>query len=175
MSPLTIAPFAIGEEVFVAWARSYNQETIKCPVCDGKRSVTLILGDGEHVPIECEFCQRGCDPPGGYVTRYVAASGVNRAVIEGIALNDGDWKFTIDHHTHKLADADMFTNEAEAEARRVVMHAEAERQAQANFESQFKGSKRKHSWTVGYHRSEIADLKRKLEWHESKLRAKETS
>ena len=117
-------PFQIGQAVFVADAHSYSEEREPCPVCFGKLSVTVILGNGE---VEVD----------GY----------------GIQLEDNK----------------VFPTWEEANDRREILHEKAEEQARRNFEHSCTLGRKQTTWTVGYHRSAIKDLERKLEWHKSKL------
>jgi hypothetical protein len=163
-------PFTIGQKVYVAWANAYSQQQVECPICAGKRSVTLILGSGEHVSVECAGCDWGFEGAHGYVTKYGPASGFDTAIVTGLTFEDGKWSVCT---RPRRSDGELFTSELEASRRRVAMYAEAEERALAAFELQFKHKRMKHGLSVNYHRSEIVDLERKLAWHKEKLSHKE--
>lgn len=127
---LEAPPFAIGQEVWIASAHAYFPVRVLCPVCHGKRSVALILGNGEHVPIECEFCQRGCDPPSGTVTKHQAASDLRSGVVSGIEKTDSGWRTVVGHESFPGHLRELFADRETAEACRLSLHAEAEREAE---------------------------------------------
>ena len=164
---MTKPPFEFGQQVWIATASAYARKEIKCPVCDGKCNVVLILGSGERVPVLCEFCQHGSDEPSGVACAHSPASSIRPATVTGLYRNGDKWEVQCGSPS---AEREVFATEAEAEARRIVLHAEAEEEAKRNFEGQFKNARGKYSWTVGYHRGCIKRLRRQLEWHESRLR-----
>lgn len=165
----TRIPVAIGDTVFVAWANAYCQRHEPCPICAGSGFCTLILGSGEQTPVECEFCRRGWDGPSGTITVYEARSGVLEEVVTGIELDERGWIIKTGHRHFNEWDAVVFADRTHAESRAAELMVKAQEQAKANYESQFAGNKKKHTWSVGYHRREIAELERKIEWHRAKL------
>lgn len=166
-------PFEFGQTVFVVSADAHHPSRVPCPVCFGELAVTVILGNREEVRVLCENCAGGCQPPSGEVTRYVAHSNILTLPVCGFEFRDGEWTIRFaDHLSHRMSERLIFANEADAEQRRIELHAEAEDRAQKNFESQFRNARGKLSWTVGYHRKQIVDLRRSLAWHEAKLLAK---
>jgi hypothetical protein len=167
MSEYPSTPFNLGEAVWVATASAYHQVQVPCPICFGKCLVTLILGNGEHQAVECDFCRHGCEGPTGLASRYVAYSEVKQGTVTGLFERFGERKVEVNGNNHEIGT--IFRDAESAEAYRLRLHADAEQQAQRNFESQFKGAKKKPTWTAGYHRKEIQELHRKLEWHEARL------
>jgi hypothetical protein len=170
-------PFEFGQTIYVAMANAYGEDLVPCPICHGKLHVTLTLGDGTSTPAQCEFCANGCDGPKGYVMRRGPSSRVIVSTVTGLTkskyFDDPGWHIEGTGHVSERESAgNVFDNEADAEARRAELHAQAEIAAQRNFESRFKAAKGKTTWTVGYHRSCIEDLERQLEWHRAKLSAK---
>lgn len=165
-------PVTLGQTVFIAWAHAYGQTHVPCPICAGNRSVVLILGTGEHVDVECSGCDRGPYGSQGTVIQHMPMSGVRSGAVTGLSYERDEWQIVVGHDHVKASDDVLFLWAEAAEARRVVLHAEAEAQAQRNFESQFKTKRKDHGWSVRYHRDRIADLKRTLAWHEGKLAKK---
>jgi len=165
-------PFEFGQTVYIASANAYTRIEVPCPICFGKRIVRLELGNGEMQPFECEMCGKGFEGPRGVTHGYKATSDVSSGEISGIEVHDDSWRISVGHETCRLEDGNVFDNPEAAEARRIILHQEAERQAERNFESQFKSKAKDGSWTVGYHRREIADLERKLAWHRARLGAR---
>ena len=134
--------------------------------------MVLILGSGEQVDVECQGCG-GYEGPRGRVSVNRPLSGVTVATVCGVEFRSGSdqWYFSVGSSSKHRADEVCGDPEC-AESRRLVLHAEAEAQAVRNFESQFKATRKSHSWTVRYHRDEIAKLERSLAWHRSKLEKK---
>ncbi len=159
--------FNLGQMVYVAWASAYARKMITCPICDGYKSVTLILGSGEHVPVECQGCGLGYDGPQGTISTYEPDSGVREDKITGIAVSGNGYMYSTLNHSPDLCD--IFSTMEEAEPRRLVLLGEAQEQVRRNFEAQFKQKKKDHGWTVHYHRREIIRLEKTLEWHRTKL------
>lgn len=169
-------PFAFGQTIYVARADAHYGDLVPCPMCFGKLTCTLTLGNGESTPVECEFCGKGYDGPKGVVEKYGARSSVIESTVTGMSRDkffDEGWCVNgTAGVSERLSAGNVFTTREEAESRRVVLHAQAEQQAQQNFESQFKKAKNHTTWSVGYHRKCLADLERQSEWHRSKLAAR---
>lgn len=167
MSDINSPPFHIGDTVFVPWANAYQEQRVICPICNGKKSVTLILGSGENVPVECDACARGYEGPTGYVEARLPCSGVYELRVTGMEFADGVWVFRVGHDTRK--EFEIYSTYATADACRSSMHEQEAKRAEQNYESRFRNSQGKLSWTVRYHRSQIKDLERQLSWHRNKL------
>jgi hypothetical protein len=155
-------PFEFGQTVWIARAHPYAEKRVPCPICFGKRSVVLILGNGEHQPVECQGCGLGFEGPRGYVRQNGPSSEVCRATVTGLKRTGSGWEVSCGDWG--VVEREVFGTEAEAEARRVVLHREAEKQADRNFESQFKRKKKDHGWTVRHHNERLKDLRSQIEW-----------
>ena len=167
MTTTNSPPFEFGQTVYVAKAYAYGEERVPCPVCDGKLFATLILGTGEVVPVECEACGLGFAGPQGYIMARKPVSSVSPVVVTGLSRDGAEW---LVHTNYSVYRDDVFATEAEAEARRVELHQEAERQATQQNENSMRPKRKKLTWSAYYHRNQIKDLRRQVEWHESKLR-----
>jgi hypothetical protein len=163
-------PFNIGQTVYIAWASAHHSQSGTCPVCFGQRSVTLILGDGERVQTPCRYCDHGVLGSTGEVSAYCAASGINERTVTGVQLaHDGAWEIQTDGR-YSSSEANTFGTRASAEVRRQILFEEAEEDATKSYESRFRTHRGDHAWTIGYHRNQIKDLERQLEWHRDKVR-----
>ena len=165
-------PFEFGQQVYVVHSSAHAQRQVTCPVCDGQRRITVILGDGERVSVECRFCEEGYLGSQGTVNAYGPSASVTCGTVDGISLDHrGEWDIQVRGICYRVGS--LFTTEAEAEAAREIAYAEAEKYALESYEEQFKrGRKSKgYGWTVGYHRDQIKYLERKLAWHRNKVRA----
>ena len=61
--------YKVGDKVW--YATFGNREVqVTCPVCYGNKVVIVVLGNGDNVEVECQFCQSGFNPPRGYITEY---------------------------------------------------------------------------------------------------------
>ena len=165
-------PYQIDDTVYVAAASAYSRKDVACPICFGKLSVTLILGNGEHQPVECDFCGKGYEGPRGVVEEYVACSSVEQRIVIGIGKDERGWHVDTGYNVQRIADGNVFAARADAEARRIVLHADAEQEARRRWEGHVSEGKKKSSWSAGYHRRQLKELRRKAGWHEEKLSAK---
>lgn len=163
------APVEIGQQVFVAHAYSHAKVWAPCPVCYGKLAVTLELGNGERVSIQCDACGLGFEGPQGRVREYRAASGVRAAVVDGVQVQNNGWRIIVAHAGSEIWGETVFATEAEAEARRVVMHAEVEKDAEHRCMQQREYKRKKPTWLVRYHREQIKRAEKDLAWHRAKL------
>ncbi len=164
-------PYKIGQTVFVVDASPYAQTEIACPVCYGKLSVTLILGNGEHQDIECDYCSRGYHGPSGTVMDRAPHSSVAEKAVTGISHDQyGDrWRVECDGFTEDPAN--IFINAEMAEAYRARRHLEVEKTAaDMNTDRRSHGGKTL-PWSVGYARREIKDCERRIAHHKAKLSA----
>lgn len=162
-------PYQIGQKIFVVEHGACYQEKVPCPVCFSNLTVTLILGDGTHTPIECDFCGKGFEGPQGVVSRYKPHAEVVEREVAGMERDwDGTWKVQVGTTHPELCD--IFTDRETAEAHRDKRFVEAEQQAQRMWESRFDSGKKAHGWKVGYHQQEIRSHERDIAWHKAKLR-----
>jgi hypothetical protein len=58
--------FKIGDYIWYAQTRK-TAEHIPCPVCYGKKEVTVVLGNGEEILTPCRWCQSGFEESRGWV------------------------------------------------------------------------------------------------------------
>jgi hypothetical protein len=166
----TTPKFAIGQTVFVPQAHAHNRNYVPCPVCYGKRSVVVILGNGEHQPMLCDYCGKSIDGPQGRVSAYSPSSHIVEGRVTGVRCDSyRGWRVQVGHSEYE--EKEVYIDRDLAEVRRAELFAQAEQDAKRCWETQFKDSRGKTGWSVGYHRSEIARCKRQIEYHESKLTA----
>lgn len=159
--------YNIGEVVWVARCGQIQVQK-PCPVCFGRRSVTLILGNEEHVVLPCEYCGLGSlNGPRGYEMVYEYHADPQTAVITGRSVEEGPdgSKVRYSSAPYGLYPEDIFDNEPECRARCEVKRAEHEaEQGQRNFWGKEKAHK-SFAWHLGYHRREAKEAQRKLEYH----------
>lgn len=161
-------PFHVGESYWLPITHG-NAIEIPCPVCAGHLRITLTLGDGEQVSVPCEGCGLGYDGPRGYVREYRYEPGASLVRIDAIeSMRDGKWRVsTSDKSSHDFDE--LCASEQAALEKSAAMVAEAWEQVMASHCRKRKSDK--VGWTVLYHRQQIAELKKKIEWHEEKVQA----
>jgi hypothetical protein len=157
---------AIGSEMYVV--RAESRELFRpCPVCNGDKRVTLILGSGEHVSIDCDFCKAGWLGPTGTEKYYEWSAEVVRCVVSGLEARDGAVRYYTDAPSggRYVYDASQ-TYDSHDEAMVACGVAIAEREAEQTERMGRKVKANKsYSWHVGYHRREAAEHRRKMEYH----------
>lgn len=163
-------PVILGQAVFLVRAGAWHQKHVPCPVCFGKRSVIVILGNETSETVLCDYCVKGFEGPSGTVIEYGAESRVETHIVSGFHYGRDGWEIFLERgHCERMIEGNLFFDKESAEARRIFLHAECKKQSQADFESQFESARRKITWTAGYHRNQIRDLEKKIAWHVAKL------
>ncbi len=164
-------PKKVGDSAW--WAHNGTKEvTHPCPVCYGKLSVTVILGNDESVVTPCDYCGKGYGGPTGVCKEWEWVAGACLVTISAIETNDSHEGKEVRYRTynHSMIDAsDLFDTKEEAEARCEVRrqeHAEDERKRREVLKEY---STKSFSWHVGYHRREVKNHERSLEWHKSRV------
>lgn len=165
-------PIDIGGTYWVA-ASTPHQVSVPCPVCAGQRWFTVILGSGETLQVECDGCGHGYDGPRGFIQQYQHEPAVKQVVVDRVASMPGsgreEWSFyTLGKGYYDQRE--LFTTEADAMAHATV---KAAAQHELNMESYQRKKKKtqRAGWSVRYHREQIADMQRRIAWHESKIQS----
>jgi len=160
--------FNIGDTYYFPQYRP-SQVTAPCPTCYGKLKVTVVLGNGESVLVDCETCGRGYEGPTGYVTDHSYAPVVTTFVIKHIhSMYEGEWvvvswqgeraTFTDLRRTYALA-WEAATERAQAAEERNMLQSQ----------SQSKSQRENLCWTIAYHEKCIKTIEKTLAWHRSKV------
>lgn len=157
---------AIGDIIYwVESSANYGKE-IPCPMCFGKRFVTLILGDDSKCEIECGYCSHGVDRPSGIAKTWEPHAAVRSGKITGISTRDGiryEAGYT-SLYAHETYDSQAIADEVcKSRLEEVKKHAE-----EWHIES-FVNCKKKQIWSAGYHRESIKSAERNIEWHKMRL------
>jgi hypothetical protein len=168
--------YQIGDTAFTAEANSWAEVEVPCPICFGHRRVTLTLGNGEALHMDCEACNVGYQGPSGVVRDWQTRSSTRSVIVTGVEQyrdHDEDdspikWRYMLDVNA-TVKEADLYSTRDEAETRRVVMHAEAEQDAKRRNESNMLSKARRHSWSASYARAEIKEARRKIAYHEGRM------
>ena len=77
----------VGDE---GWSADFGnqQKDVKCPVCFGKRQVTVILGDDTNVVVNCNYCGNGYEGPRGFVKEYEYCKDVKQVTITSVQTEE---------------------------------------------------------------------------------------
>lgn len=162
--------YNVGDLVY--WAKADIQHIrVKCPVCFGKRVVTLIMGNDEQVVLECDYCGKGCDNAPGYIDEWEWTPGVQEIKIDKKIVEEVNGERDIEYRyvNYILRHDDIFSTVGEAEERikeKIVIH----EQEEAERMERIKDVKNKsYAWLVGYHRRQAKEAQKDLEYHSGKV------
>ena len=159
--------FSVGDCVYVA-SYGNQQEDELCPVCFGKRKVTVILGDDSEVVTPCRFCSCGYDPPTGTVKVYAEKGRVTPHTITSVETSTTAAGVTHEYHSDLwyFTDANTFATSDEAQVEADRLAAEHKKQQDQRAEYIKANVHRDFSWNAGYHLREARDLRERAERHE---------
>lgn len=164
--------YNIGDEVFVACS-SVQDKRVICRDCAGQKYLTVILGNGESHTIACETCQRcGYEAPSGYERFPEHFSKVEKVTVTGMEIKaDEETEYRVKvsstcSNIYKASQVYKTAEEAQVKAEEIA----AERTLKN--EEAFKRKVKDHktwSWHVTYHRRQIKEEQRRLEYHTKAL------
>jgi len=153
------------------WSANFGnrQKEIKCPVCFGKRQVTVILGDDSNVVVPCKYCDNGYEGPRGYVTEYEYCKDVKPVTIDKITTeesSDGADQYCMDGHYGYYPDKTLFRTKEEAE----IVATERAKQYKRDQDTRAihikKEQNKTYTWNAGYHMREAKRDRASAERHE---------
>jgi hypothetical protein len=160
----------IGDKIWFAFTGT-ERITEVCPVCFGKLSVTLILGNGEEVATPCDYCGKGFDGPLGVVNEWKYAAEARLITVTDVEIR-ADACGEVREYSHKSPDAfyrldwlRVFDTEAEAAVCAATLAEEAAMTEIKRRKSMKEHNQKSYSWHVGYHRNEAKRAKRDFEYH----------
>ena len=138
------------------WLASVGRKPVEkpCPVCYGKRQVTLIIGNDDSIVLPCQCCASGYQEPSGTVTEYEFLSDSEQLTISEIRTEttaDGekhDYLFYGNRYAH---DGELWTTKEEALVECARKCAEIEHDENTRAENIKQNQARTYSWNAGYH------------------------
>ena len=156
----------IGDTIYVS-KFGQTQVKIDCPVCFGKKIVTLILGNDAAVEMPCECCGRGCEPPCGYVKEWRMKKGVKTVVVSQIrtrqTASGNEVEYQADSYIYYAKDVFSTEEEALAESERRAEQYNIDQETKAEH---IKGKPDKnYSWNAGYHMRQAKKAREQIEYH----------
>jgi len=158
--------YKIGSGV---WYSQFQTHEVKvpCPVCFGDKHVIVILGNGEEVQVECDYCGKGWQCALGYVTEYVQEPRVEYLIITKKRIDEGVNGKEIEYQSeHTILREDrMFDTEQEALDYAIILADESNARKSAKYKNE-----KSYSWNAGYHMKAAKKSREEAEYHEEKAK-----
>ena len=159
--------FNIGDAV---WRARCARQPVKqlCPTCYGKKEVTLILGNGDHVILPCMGCAPGCQRPTGYVDEYELVIEPELFTITGLEIQDDgkEQKVTYRNGCY-LADEEILFKTKEEAAKKsaeIKVVLEENQICQAMYIKH--NMNKSYSWNAHYHIRQASHNRKEALYHE---------
>lgn len=165
-----MSTFQMGQKVWWVHAQS-SRKWLTCPDCQGKKYLTVILGDDSQVTIDCAGCAAGYEPPRGVVFIYEWAPGVHHGEITGIEINEKETRYRFGCYV--IEAENVFDSQKLAQARAAQLMDEHNKEEAERFKRKEKDA-RTWAWHVHHHRNCVKQAMRDLEYHTAKLEAAKT-
>ena len=163
--------FEIGQQIWIGDFSPLAPVYEICPDCGGTGRLRVTFHDETQVSIDCQNCSVGYDPPTGRVQVYRQLAKARSAIITGLEINGKKTRWHVDGHSggyRIIDDEDAFLSEAAALAW-AEDHAKTYEQEQCDRILQKEKDTRTWAWNASYHRRNIKEAQRSLEYHKSKL------
>jgi lipoate synthase len=161
--------FNIGDRVWIPRYRQVYTE-VQCPVCFGKKLVTVILGNGDEVILPCSNCEHGIGTdPSGTVMEYIVEQRAEPVTITGKEVHeDSDGKKVIYHSSggYIYYSDKIFETQEEALAESVRLGEADKKDHEEKAEHIKKDKLKSFAWNAGYHLREAKKNRKDAEYHE---------
>jgi hypothetical protein len=171
-----MSKYQVGDKAWAGqckWVTTY----ITCDTCAGKRKVHLILGNGDIAELPCQACTSGFESPIGRIPVHGYSATPELITITGIRTEQNDTEITTEYlvsnsscPTRIFQEESLFETEAEAQAygekKKVELEAEMHRDEAYRKANDY----RKYSQSYAYHFRLIAELRRKIKYHEEQAK-----
>lgn len=159
--------FKVGDKVWLVNSGT-QQRYVDCPDCFGQCALTVIMGDGSQVSIECDCCKEGYLGSRGQVKVYDWLCDVVSDFVKGIEIDGDSVRYKLNHHY--FPDAVFATKEeAEVEAAKVLAKHQADEEHRFNHVKDREVRNRTWAFSVSYHRRCAKEAARQLEYHDGRL------
>lgn len=165
--------FNIGDTAYVARHSPHTEVWVQCPECLGTRTMRVILATGEEHTIDCACCERGYEGSPGKILTWQAQASVGAVTITGVESRmDGDTlEVAYRYGPNFISDGcNVFATRDEAMVRAEELTAKHNEEQAKRVRCKEKDT-RKWAWNISYHRKEIREAHRKIEYHTAKLNA----
>jgi hypothetical protein len=146
---------------------STDEVYVTCPDCGGEGRIRCIMHDETVVSVECRACQSGYDTSSGRICYYQWTAKVEYECITGYRVEDGVLEYrTATSYANK--EDELFDNMIDAHKAALNL-VELHNQSEINKISNKEKDTRSWAWNASYHRKEIREANRRLEYHTAKL------
>lgn len=152
--------FNIGDTMFRACA-GQRESRITCPDCYGKKYLTVILGNGENVTVDCECYRPGYGQYAGTVSSCDFATEVFEETVNSISAAPAEYN----HHPEN----ECFKTREEAEIKAAQLLKEYQEGEKNRLLFLKENASRSWAWNASYHRRELKRAQRQVEHHTTKL------
>jgi len=165
-----MSKFNIGDTAYYAHA-GQTQIWIVCPECLGSGRLRVILGDDSEVSIGCVCCERGYEGSLGKIQTYQYRGVVEPVMIRGVETElhgeelREEYKFS---GCYSSKAENLFATKEGAAIRAEELIKEYEAEETKRLRHKEKQTK-SWAWNVSYHRRQIKDARRQIEYHTAKL------
>lgn len=155
--------FKIGDFV---WFACYVADDLQrpCPICFGKKAVTLILGNGEAWIIACDYCGKGEISPRGFVTDRGIRPAVRGYTIDRVSVSATEVEYQSDC---QILSADRtFATREDAMVKATEVAASEQASRDKIIEYGVRHNAKGKPWSAGYHMREAKAARDRAELHE---------
>lgn len=161
--------FKVGDKVWVANAK-HKSIWKQCPVCFGKKVVTIILGDDTYVETPCEYCEKGVESSTGVIETVEWIEEAFQTIISEIDIKQTE--DIIEYEYFRFISLDcrqnitgqIFLTQEEALVRAKEMTTKYNKK---EFERLLRPKEYKsYTWHVGYHLRNAKQHHKDAEYHE---------
>ena len=183
MPATQVERFKVGDTVWVPYAGPVKV-TRPCRVCAGTKRVTIILGSGEQVGLDCGMCSHGYESPRGIEEDYEFGATASSYPVTGIEVvvdedgehvryrsGSGGCYSILDHEKCYATRDEALANGAEQVAAAAV-------ESEERLAYKEKDTNKSYAWNAGYHLREAKRCREQADRHEKKavlLKAKAKS
>ena len=168
--------YKIGETVWVGQWES-RKERVPCPICFGTKVVTLILGDGTAVELDCKYCDNGFMGPQGHVveSHYVAGE-VTQKVITGVDVRTNEDGIDVTYwFGGNGKNGNFVSKDKDIALAKATTSAEEQNEKQRTMkDGQKKNDRKSYSWNAGYYLREAAKSRAAATRYEEQARIMES-
>lgn len=159
-------PYNVGDVVW--WAHCGTEHVSHpCPVCFGKRQVTLVLGNDDQVILPCSYCSHGYEDPTGIETEYEYVVKPERKTITSIEIQVSSTDEKREYRSDSYLNIeDIFDTEGEALTRCLEVKQKLEEDQRTLAKYLKEKAEKSFAWNAGYHMRATKKLRQQIEYHE---------
>lgn len=165
-----MAKFKVDDCVYFARCGTEHKEVV-CPMCSGKKTVVLILGNGDQVTLPCEGCGLGYDGPRGYIKEWTHIVGAEATVVTRVITENYGTGENVKYqclYNHSFPEEQLFATKEEALAVAQKMKAKKDEEQETKAEYLKHKVEKNYAWNARYHLREAKENRRQAEYHDSK-------